>query len=168
MKLKLQRITAAFGLLAAMFLAGCATAPSGGNVKPSGSSDAALITAVQPAISAANAEWPGAMRTHDAAALAAPFAETGALITAAGKTINGRTAIERYYREAFVHSPPIIDGEIIDDGIATSGNLVYVWGHGNYTVEHTPGQPSANSGYFLSVWQADAAGNWKIVRHLIF
>ncbi|MBO9662624.1 SgcJ/EcaC family oxidoreductase [Dokdonella sp.] len=168
MKATLQRIAAACGLFAATLLAGCATAPSAAGVKPTGGSDAALIAAAQPAIAAANTDWPGAMRARDARTLAAPFAETGALITAGGKAITGRAAIESYYREAFEHSPPIIDGQIVDDGIASSGNLVYVWGHGNYTIERTPGQPSANSGYFLTVWQADEAGNWKVVRHLIF
>lgn len=162
----LQGLAAA--VLVALSVAGCATAPANSGVKPVANSDAALIAAAQPAISAANADWPGAMRTRDARTLAAPFAETGALITAGGKAINGRAAIERYYREAFEHSPPIIDGQIIDDGISTSGNMVYVWGHGNYTVETEPGKPSANSGYFLSVWQADAAGSWKILRHLTF
>ncbi|MFC4821205.1 YybH family protein [Dokdonella ginsengisoli] len=163
----LSRLAAA-ALFAATFLAGCATTPSAPGAKPAGASDASLLAAAQPAITAANAEWPGAMRSRDASALAAPFAETGALVTAGGKAISGRAAIERYYREAFEHSPPILDGEIVDDGMATSGNLVYVWGHGNYTVEHTPGQASANSGYFLTVWQADEAGNWKVVRHLVF
>jgi uncharacterized protein (TIGR02246 family) len=163
----LSRLAAA-ALFVATFLAGCATAPSAPGPKPAGAADANLLAAAQPAITAANAEWPGAMRSRDASALAAPFAETGALVTAGGKAISGRAAIERYYREAFEHSPPIIDGEIVDDGMATSGNLVYVWGHGNYTVEHTPGQASANSGYFLTVWQADEAGNWKVVRHLVF
>lgn len=155
-------------LFAATLLAGCATTPSAPAAQPAGGSDANLIAAARPAIAAANTEWPGAMRSRDAATLAAPFAETGALVTAGGKAISGRAAIERYYREAFERSPPILDGEIVDDGMATSGNLVYVWGHGNYTVEHTPGQASANSGYFLTVWQADQAGNWKIVRHLVF
>jgi uncharacterized protein (TIGR02246 family) len=159
---------AAAALLVATFLAGCATTPSAPAARPAGGSDASLIAAARPAITAANTEWPGAMRSRDAATLAAPFAETGALVTAGGKAISGRAAIERYYREAFERSPPILDGEIVDDGMATSGNLVYVWGHGNYTVEHTPGQASANSGYFLTVWQADQAGNWKVVRHLVF
>lgn len=150
-------------------LAGCATTPGASRgAKVAAQSDVALIAAVQPAIVEANTAWPGAMRTRNAAAMAAPFAETGTLVTAGGKAINGRAAIEAYYRQAFQNAPPILDGEIIDDGIATVGDLVHVWGHGNYTVEHRPGQPSSNSGYFLAVWQADAAGGWKIVRYLVF
>ncbi|WP_300616398.1 SgcJ/EcaC family oxidoreductase [Dokdonella sp.] len=156
-------------LSVSLLAAGCAAAPTPAHrARAGGQADAALISAAQPAIAEANTAWPGAMRTRDAAAMAAPFAENGTLVTAGGKAINGRAAIERYYREAFQHAPPILDGEIVDDGIATSGNLVHVWGHGNYTVEHTPGQASSNSGYFLAVWQADAGGAWKIVRYLTF
>lgn len=151
-----------------LLLAACATAPTGRGVAAAGRSDPALVAAVQPAIAEANAAWPGAMRTRDAVAMAASFAENGTLVTAGGKAINGRAAIEAYYRQAFQSAPPIIDGEVIDDGIATFGNLVHVWGHGNYTVEHRPGQPTSNSGYFLAVWQADASGAWKVIRYLVF
>lgn len=167
MSSNVRRIASVFLLLAGLLVGGCATT-SADNPSARTGADATLIAAAKSAITAANADWPGAMRSRNATTLAAAYAETGALITASGKAINGRAAIERYYREAFQNSPPIVDGEIVDEGIVTSGNLVYVWGHGNYTVEKTPGQPSSNSGYFLSVWQADASGAWKIVRHLTF
>ena len=116
-------------LLAATLLAGCATTPSAPAAQTAGGSDANLIAAARPAIAAANTEWPGAMRSRDAATLAAPFAETGALVTAGGKAISGRAAIERYYRDARVYR--IFDGttEIHTAGIARaalkSGGALY-------------------------------------------
>lgn len=166
-----HRSAVAAMLVCALLVGGCAaTSPSARSrpAKAADASGAALIAAAQPAIAAANAAWPDALRSRNAAAMAAPFADGGTLVTAGGKAINGRAAIEAYYREAFEHAPPILDGAIADEGVAASGNLVYVWGRGTYTVEHAPGQASTNGGPFFSVWQADASGAWKLVRYLTF
>ncbi|HEY0178218.1 MAG TPA: SgcJ/EcaC family oxidoreductase [Dokdonella sp.] len=153
------------GALAVLLAAGCADAPRK-RTSAAGGVDAALVVAARPAIEAANADWLTAMRSRDASALASAYAETAVFVTRGGQSIVGRAAIERYYRAAFENSPPIVDGGLVEDGIATSGNLVYEWGHGSYTIEPTPGAPVANSGYYVAVWQADASGAWKIVRYL--
>lgn len=166
-----RRSAVAVTLVSALLVGGCAATPTSRSARPAKTADAsgaALIAAAQPAIAAANAAWPDALRSRNATAMAAPFADGGTLVTAGGKAISGRAAIEAYYREAFERAPPILDGAIVDDGVAASGNLVYVWGRGTYTVEHAPGQASTNGGPFLSVWQADATGAWKLVRYLTF
>ncbi len=108
---RVRCLAAALG--AALFVSACANQP---NRKPDkaapDSAKTALIAAAKPEIEAANADWPTAMRGRDAHSLAATFAENAVLVPRAGASINGRTAIELYYRSAFENSPPIIDGSI--------------------------------------------------------
>ena len=130
----------------------------------------ALLAAARPAISAANADWAGAMRTRDVPHLIQAYSQNAVLVQRGGKTVVGRAAIEEYYKSAFANSPPITDGGIVETGIAADGGMVYEWGYGTYTLSSSDGkgEPITNTGYFLSVWRADDDGIWRIQRYLTF
>ena len=130
---------------------------------------AAILRSARPEIEAANAAWLPGLKQHDAAAIAAPYADSGLFIQADGSVIRGRAAIAKMYVDRFPRLQGIRDGGIIQDGMAVvSATLIYEWGHG--WLELAPrtagGAPVRSGGTYLTVWQRATDGHWRIIRNL--
>lgn len=117
-------------------------------------------------IARANAEWVAALKAHDAAAVAAPYAEDGIFVTATGNVVKGRQAIEAMTRDRFPQMGTIVSGTIVQDGVTRQGTSIYEWGHADLTLAHEGGSPQRSRARYLTVWQKSAAGRWEIVRNL--
>lgn len=57
--------------------------------------------ALHAAVRKANGEWAAAMKTGDAAVIAAPYTDSAVFVLADGRSLQGRAAVERMYREGF-------------------------------------------------------------------
>ena len=132
---------------------------------------AAILASARPEIDAANAAWFPGMQRRDADAIAAAYADSGLFIAGDGAVTRGRAAVARMYAARFARLRPIRNGGVVQDGLTVVGpTRIVEWGHG--WLELAPerdGQPPVRSeGSYLTVWQREADGHWRIVRNLAF
>jgi len=132
---------------------------------------ATILATARPDIDAANAAWLPGLRRRDADAIAAAYADSGLFIAGDGSITRGRAAVARMYAERFPRLRPIRDGGIVQDGLTVlSATRIVEWGHG--WLEMDPARsgdpPTRSGGTYLTVWQREADGHWRIVRNLAF
>jgi uncharacterized protein (TIGR02246 family) len=127
-----------------------------------GDADAALKSAVRKA----NAEWAEAMKTGDAAVIAAPYTDDAVFVLADGKTLLGRAAIEAMYRNGFRKGGLASATTIDSKSLVRDGDLAYESGSADVSVVRQD-KTITKRGRYLTVWQAQSDGAWKIVRNLV-
>lgn len=132
---------------------------------------AAVLASARPEIEAANAAWFPSLKRHDAASIAAAYADSGLFIAADGTVIRGRAAVASMYTARFQRMRHIRAGAVVQEGLVVVGpTLIYEWGHGWLEMEPEPsgGPPVRTGGTYLTVWQRSGDGHWRIVRNLTF
>ena len=147
-----------------------------GRSSPPGSSSghldtAAILASARPEIMEANAAWLPGLRHRDAEAIAAAYADSGLFIGPDGVVTRGRDAVRAMYVARFPRLREILAGGVVQDGITVAGpDLVYEWGHGWIEMmSSTPaGPPVRSGGGYLTVWQRQPNGHWRIIRNLAF
>jgi len=132
---------------------------------------AAILASARPDIDAANAAWLPGLRAHDAALIAAAYADSGLFIAADGSVTRGRAAVAQLYAARFPRLRTIRDGGVVEDGLTViSPSCVMEWGHA--WLEQDPatgtGPPVRTGGAYLTVWNRGADGHWRITRNLTF
>lgn len=118
------------------------------------------------AIEKANSEFVSAMKTGDAATIAAPYAENASFIMIDGTCIQGRTEIEKMYRDRFARFGLAQSTKIDSKKLIVDGDLAYESGYGEIGLLRD-GKLSVKGGRFLTVWQRQAVGDWKILRNVV-
>lgn len=150
-----RRSSASFVVFVVLFLAALAI----GGDKPS---DPRLAAAIEKA----NSDWAAAMKTGDAATIAAPYAEDAVFVPADGSCVNGRSAIEAMYRERFENAGRASATKIDSKSVVLDGDLAHESGYGEATMKKE-GKAVVSGGRFLTVWQRQAGGGWKIIRNIV-
>lgn len=160
-------------LLAALTLGLCAARPLVAqiSVSPPPLDTAALLASARPEIDAANAAWLPGLRQRDAEAIAAAYADSGIFIAPDGTVTRTRAAIARMYAARFPKMRAILAGGVVQDGLTIAGpGFIYEWGHA--WLEMAPltsgGEPVRSGGAYLTVWQREPDGHWRIARNLAF
>ena len=118
------------------------------------------------AIEKANSEFVTAMKTGDAATIAAPYTDNASFITIDGACIQGRTKIEKMYEDRFARSGLARSAKINSKKLVIDGDLAYESGDGEIGLLKD-GKLSINGGRFLTIWQRQANGDWKILRNVV-
>ena len=118
------------------------------------------------AVEKANSEFVVAMKTGDAATIAAPYAENASFIMIDGACVQGRTEIEKMYRDRFARSGVARSTKINSKKLVVDNDLAYESGSGEIGVLRD-GRLSIVGGRFLTVWQRQANGDWKILRNIV-
>lgn len=118
------------------------------------------------AVEKANSEFIIAMKTGDAATIAAPYADDASFITIDGACVQGRTEIEKMYRDRFARSGLARSTKINSKRLVVDNDLAYESGDGEIGLIKD-GKPSINRGRFLTVWQRQKSGEWKILRNVV-
>ena len=118
------------------------------------------------AVEKANSEFIVAMKTGDAATITAPYADNASFITIDGACIQGRTEIEKLYRDRFARFGPARSTKINSKKLVVDGDLAYESGYGEIGLLKD-GKLAINGGRFLTVWQRQANGDWKILRNVV-
>ena len=118
------------------------------------------------AVRKANSEWEAAVKTGDAATIAAPYADDGVFVLADGTCIRGRAEIERMYREGFERRGLAASARIDSKQTVVDGDLAYESGYGEVG-RITEGKESKSGGRYLTVWQRADDGEWKIIRNIV-
>ena len=118
------------------------------------------------AIEKANSEFITAMKTGDAATIAAPYTDDASFITIDGACVKGRTEIEKMYRDRFQRAGLPQSTKINSKKLVVDGDLAYESGYGEFGMLKD-GKLSVIGGRFLTVWQRQANGDWKILRNVV-
>jgi uncharacterized protein (TIGR02246 family) len=151
-----------FALVAAAAVFFAAASPSAAQTD-----SAAVPSGVRAMIDSVNADWIPALNRKDAVGIAAPYADDGMLVTPTGETYRGRAAVEAAMRESVTRlGTARVGGRLVQDGLTRAGNLLYEWGHAELEITRPGAQPVHSAGRYLTVWQQDAAGRWRILRNL--
>lgn len=132
---------------------------------------AAILASARPDIDAANAAWLPGLQHRDAQAIVAAYADSGLFIAVDGAVTRGRAAIAQLYAARFPRLREIRGGDVVQEGLTVvAPNLIYEWGHA--WVEMAPaaagGSPVRSGGRYLTVWQRQPDGHWRITRNLTF
>ena len=118
------------------------------------------------AVEKANSEFIVAMKTGDAATIAAPYTEDASFITIDGACVQGRTEIEKMYRDRFARSGVARSVKINSKKLVVDNDLAYESGYGEIGLLKD-GKLSISGGRFLTVWQRQTNGDWKILRNVV-
>jgi len=118
------------------------------------------------AVEKANSEFIVAMKTGDAPTIAAPYAEDASFITIDGACVRGRTEIEKMYRDRFARSGLARSTKINSKKLVVDNDLAYESGDGEIGLIKD-GKLSVYRGRFLTVWQRQTNGEWKILRNVV-
>jgi uncharacterized protein (TIGR02246 family) len=115
------------------------------------------------AIRAALEQWGAAARAKDAAAFTSFYAENAWLFLEAAPDSVGKAAIEATFRTLMqdpnfalsIHTSSIV--------VASSGDLAYERGSYELTLSDANQQPALQKGNYVTVWNKQADGTWKVV-----
>jgi uncharacterized protein (TIGR02246 family) len=106
------------------------------------------------------------MKTGDAAAIAAPYTDDAVFVGIDGACTRGRPEIEKMYRARFERSGPAKSARIDSRKLVADGNLAYESGSGEIG-RLREGKLFIDSARFLTVWQRQPDGEWKILRNIV-
>lgn len=132
---------------------------------------AAILASARPEIDEANAAWFPSLQRHDAPAIAAAYADSGLFIEGNGTITRGRDAVARMYAARLPRLRPIRAGGVFQDGLTVLGpTRIAEWGHGwlEMDPERQGDPPLRSGGQYLTVWERQADGHWRITRNLSF
>jgi uncharacterized protein (TIGR02246 family) len=130
---------------------------------------AAILASARHEIDVANDAWLPGLRQRDAKAIAAPYADSGLFIAGDGTVTRGRVAVERMYEARFPRLRPIRAGGIVQDGLTVlAPTRIAEWGHGwiEMEAEREGAPPVRSGGSYITIWERQADGHWRIVRNL--
>ena len=127
---------------------------------------AAQSTAIDPAarggIDAGNQAWVTGMTDGNAAIIAASYAPNSLDCSATGDCIKGRAAIEAHFKERSAKLGRAASASVTSAGAVQQGEFVYEWGR----AEASFGSGAKVAGHYLTVWQRQRDGSWKIFRNM--
>jgi uncharacterized protein (TIGR02246 family) len=113
-------------------------------------------------IDAGNLAWVNGMKAGDAKAIAATYAADAVDCAATGECARGRAAIEEHFKTRFATLGNALSASAASLGSVQQGDFVYEWGRSE--MSFSGGQKTSHR--YLTVWQRQAAGEWKIFRNM--
>ncbi|HEY6491402.1 MAG: DUF4440 domain-containing protein [Terracidiphilus sp.] len=122
-----------------------------------------LSPAVRAAIDAGNQAWIDGVKAGDVARILATYAEGAVDCGPTGACITGRAQIEQHITAQLGSLGRADSANVHSWGSTRQGNFVYEWGQAEATYE---GGRHLTEKY-LTAWQKQADGSWKIFRNLV-
>lgn len=104
-------------------------------------------------------QWQGAWRSKDLRALTRPYADDAVLLLPGQPALEGKDAIEAYFRERL---PQLVEARVALNQFDASGSLAYT--SGRYLLQTTDPQQGAqvSTGTYVAVLEGDGR-NWKVL-----
>lgn len=117
---------------------------------------------LQSAVTAGNQAWINGMRNGDAAAAASAFAADAVNCSADAQCVTGINAIVSQMRSRISSYGRAQSATVNPANLVRDRDLAYEWGYS----ELNYGGGRAVRGRYMTVWQRQGGGGWKIVRNL--
>jgi uncharacterized protein (TIGR02246 family) len=152
----MRRLSAAFLFV----LASCA--------QPAPEAPAALVqdpAAVRQAIETANATTVAAMVAGDVPGATANYAEDGVFLMPGMPVLKGRAAITEMFT-GMAQQMKISDASMRTEEVIVAGDYAIERGSYRWTLTPTGAPAMPDSGKYMTVWQKQADGGWKIIRDM--
>lgn len=156
----------AIGATLAALLLACAPAD-----KAATDSAAALTAAttdpaaVRAFITEANTKWAAAMVAADVPAILANYADDGVMMQPGMPAVSGRAAIEEAMK-GMVAAMKVDSASFTLTDLKVGGDMAVETGAFRMTMTPTGGKPMNEVGKYVTVWQKQADGSWKVVRDI--
>ena len=114
-------------------------------------------------INAGNRAWIEGMEAGDVDRIGATYVEEAVDCDPTGECIKGRKQIERRIADQLASLGRVQSAVVNSWGMTERGSLAYEWGQAQATFES--GKTLAEK--YLTVWQRQSDGTWKILRNLV-
>jgi len=118
--------------------------------------------AARAGIAAGNARWIAAFKRGDAGAVAALFAEDAVQFRRSGAVARGRAAIQSGFTALFRDNGSA-DATITTANVWLVDERAYETGKFTFTFHPAGKPPVTNAGRYVTIWERQADGSWKIV-----
>lgn len=116
---------------------------------------------LQAAVNAGNQAWINGMQSGNAAMIASTYAADAINCSAEGSCVAGVANIESQMR-ARLSNVRARNANVISSSVVRDRDLAYEWGYAEATM--TNGEQIR--GRYLTVWQRQPGGGWKIIRNM--
>ena len=151
-----------FALAALAFASPTAQLPSQGTQMVPAGADPRLLSAIKKA----NTDFEVAMTKADTTSIAEPYTSDAVFVSPDGTATKGRAQIEQLYRDRFARSGPALEVRIESQELMAGGDFAYERGRGSIT-RSEKGKRVTSWARFLTIWQRQADGDWKIFRNVV-
>lgn len=148
-------------LAALALMASAPEPPESPRIVPPGT-DPRLISA----ITKAGSDFEVAMIKGDVAPIVEPYATDAVFVTTDGTVFRGLAEIKQLYRDRFAKGPPVLESKIESEEVMVDGDLAYERGRGAFT-RVVDGKRVSDWARFLTIWQRQPNGDWKILRNIV-
>jgi uncharacterized protein (TIGR02246 family) len=153
--------SAIWALTAWASMASAQKPPESPRVVPAGT-DPRLISA----ITKAGSDFEVAMTKEDVAPIVEPYTPDAVFVTIDGTVFRGLAEIKQLYRNRFAKGPPVLESKIESEEVMVDGDLAYERGRGAFT-RVVDGKRVSDWARFLTIWQRQSDGEWKILRNIV-
>ena len=113
-------------------------------------------------IDAGNSTWIEGMKSGDVTRIVAVFIEDAVECASTGDCIRGRSAIEQKLMDRIAKTGRAQSATVKSIGSVQQGDFVYEWGHSETVFP----DGKKMGGRFLTVWERQPDGEWKILRNM--
>jgi ketosteroid isomerase-like protein len=120
-------------------------------------------TAARAAVDAGNQAWIDGVKTEDVKRIIATYAEDAVDCGPTGECVRGREQIERQMTAQLASRGRARSATVKTWGSTEQGSFVYEWGQ----AEATFGGGKNLVDKYLTVWQRQPDGSWKIFRNMV-
>lgn len=153
--------------LTALLVTACGTAAD--NMAADSASTAAAATndvaTVRAAIEANNAAWAAAIIASDVPTAAGMYAADGVMMQPGMPAASGKAAIEESMK-GMMAAMKVDSAVFTTKDVMVDGNTAIETGAYRMTMTPMGGKPMSDAGKYLTVWQKQADGSWKVVRDI--
>lgn len=122
-------------------------------------------TQVRAVLDSLNGKAVAGMRAQDAAVATQNYADSAVMMMPGMPTMRGRAVIQQGMQGMF-DATKVDAATFTTDDVIVSGELAVETGHYEMTMTPKGGRPMQDKGKYLTVWQHQADGTWRIVRDI--
>lgn len=142
------------------FAAGCQTEPPKPET-PAAKSD--TRAADESALRAADEEWSKAAGAKDLDKTVSFYVDDATVLPPNSGMVNTKDAFRKIWKEMMDAPGFAVGWKATKVEVAQSGELGYVSGTYNFTMNDASGKPATDRGKYLEVWKKQNDGSWKCV-----
>jgi ketosteroid isomerase-like protein len=113
-------------------------------------------------IDAGNRAWVNGMKNGDVSSIAATYADNALDCPATGDCFKGKSAIYEHLKQRLTQMGKAQSASVTSAGAVRQRDYIYEWG----VAQASFADGRSIKGHYLTVWQLQSDGSWKIFRNL--